>query len=484
MGKLPDFAHIIAAFRLGLQTQLLIHPLYTVGRPEGTPPEIVAEEVRMGQYTGGVRPARSDTSQSAPNSQAHNADITVGYEMEVLVAMLNKPEDPHPDDTRWCLPFVERRSGTHMPESTMAKGKMVEIIREAGLPAIKDWSEATSNPHCLPHAILVSQYHQVVNDSSVHADQWDMRQGSYDWVGAELVSRVLRYPEESGTQASKICRGLRDRMRLHVNRTTGFHVHVGVNNLSLTQIKKFFTLYWAVEDVLFSLCAPHRRQSIYCDPVREYSDAVFRARDETNMIEPEEMTFWFPEFVPDDIRNELVPIWRATERFELSLRLLKPPTMCIMSDRNAIALREHDPMMLDVGELCDYTVEFRHLQGTVNPSLIKNWTDVIVALVRGAMKPRDDFKRLFQDLLHCATLPAAAACNSMLTDLDLEAAMPFWAQQREGNMVEAGQRAGGLVPRNPLLPPIGTDDIDCHDFTGWDDMERIEKTGSVFEIRI
>ena len=418
----------------------------------------------MVQYVAGVRTdpllrsrsnrtVGSESSGSFQDVHVKNDEVTVGYEMEMLVAILNEPKDPHPDDTRWCIPFVEHSSRSQLPESALAKKSIIEVIREAGLPAMLNSSKA-ANPEGLPSGLLVSRYYRVVYDSSLHADQWDIEQDCYDWVGAELVSRVLHYPEESDREVRRICGDLRDKMRLHLNRTTGFHVHIGVSDLSLTQLKKFLTLYWAVEDVLFSLCAPHRRDSVYCEPVRESADAVFGPRCPSDMIEPSKMTALFPDIVPEDIRHELIPIWKAKERHDLVYQLLKPPAMDVISDRAALALRAHGPFNIGTDDFDVCTFEFRHLQGTVNPNLIKNWTDVVVALLQGARRHRNDFKMLLQDLLQSATLPPTQACNSMLTDLSLEAAISFWAQQREINSVEAGRRTEGLALETLSYHPL------------------------------
>ncbi|KAM7190163.1 hypothetical protein V8F33_009640 [Rhypophila sp. PSN 637] len=270
---------------------------------------------------------------SDATNRAGNPAILAGFEFEFLVAHNDEGWqgiDYHPDDTRFLsrpdtpvqtrspkhrngLTFIERTRSS--PYSKLLE-KVEDVIREhAGLviyssddtdyimPPGRDtilevlflnWIEPTRCVH--PEFMVYS----TGPDTSLHvmdkeSAEWMDRR--YKWRGCEVKSRVFTEEEITGTPTSstntvehgdkdksiclkeiaRLCNALRANMRLQINHTCAMQVtlsHQQDGGYNLLSLKKILTLAWILEPMLFSLCAPHRRDgnNKYCRPIREYSE--------------------------------------------------------------------------------------------------------------------------------------------------------------------------------------------------------------------
>lgn len=106
--------------------------------------------------------------------------------------------------------------------------------------------------------------------------------------GTEVVSPILR-GEDGIAEMKKVIRTI-ERFGCSVNRTCGFHVHVGVRGLDHERVgffKELFATYARFEPVLDQLMAPSRRQNAnsYCRSVKLASDVESRAKAARNVNE-------------------------------------------------------------------------------------------------------------------------------------------------------------------------------------------------------
>lgn len=139
-------------------------------------------------------------------------------------------------------------------------------------------------PNAMSHADLaaaltaagISAQSQLYNHRT--SSQWKVvSDASIAGHGAELVSPVLE-GDEGLLQVRLACEAAVE-AGCSVNRSCGFHVHVGVGEANLGFFKRLVALYEKYEPVLDTLVSPSRRGSgnSYCRPVAMYKAVVDRA---------------------------------------------------------------------------------------------------------------------------------------------------------------------------------------------------------------
>jgi len=120
------------------------------------------------------------------------------------------------------------------------------LVAENGLNVIEEsYNHNTKN------------HYKIVGDSSIRGEN-----------GLECVSPVLK--GKSGlTSLKKVCNALRD-SGAQVNRSTGLHVHVGLQNIKFEQYKNIFINYYFLESAIDKFMSASRRYSdnSYCKSVR------------------------------------------------------------------------------------------------------------------------------------------------------------------------------------------------------------------------
>lgn len=160
--------------------------------------------------------------------------------------------------------------------------------------------------------------------------------------GFEVVSPVIR-GEDGFAQLRKVCDTL-TALRCRVNRTCGFHVHVGVQDQGIDFFKNLVKLYASAEDAIDSFMAPSRRASnnAYCGPLKT------RVR-------------------MDDLNA-------ATNTTQVAA--------AIRQDSGASNARNHNRYCkLNLQSFWQHgTVEFRQHQGTVETIKAENWTRLVLRM--------------------------------------------------------------------------------------------------------
>jgi hypothetical protein len=102
-------------------------------------------------------------------------------------------------------------------------------------------------------------------DSSIHADT--------GFMAAEIVSPVLK-GADGLRQLKAVCDWLNS-VGAKVNRSTGFHVHVGFNARDLRSLRKLVCLVANFEKALFAATGTHsREEGCYCRGIQEDHDFV------------------------------------------------------------------------------------------------------------------------------------------------------------------------------------------------------------------
>jgi hypothetical protein len=122
---------------------------------------------------------------------------------------------------------------------------------------------------CAPRGLsrlALWQWGSIHGDGSVHPEPG--RSGG----GAEFSSHVCSGPAiETMTRA--VCAALKAR-NAWVNSTCGFHLHIGVNDMTASQRQHLRTWWTALEPVFFAVVEPSRRRNRYCTAVRRFANVA------------------------------------------------------------------------------------------------------------------------------------------------------------------------------------------------------------------
>lgn len=146
----------------------------------------------------------------------------------------------------------------------------------------------------------------------------------------------------------------------YVSRSAGLHVHVNAKDMHHNELRNLVLLYAKLEDALFALCASHRRNGDY---------SRLCARKYLNSSDPREF------------RKKLVESMYHCEHYENSDRgsHLREAKNHKYHDSRYSALNLHSYFFRG-------TVEFRHHEGTIDPTTIINWALVCAHVVEAAAK--------------------------------------------------------------------------------------------------
>ncbi|KAI1149302.1 putative amidoligase enzyme-domain-containing protein [Nemania diffusa] len=188
---------------------------------------------------------------------------TFGVEVEFLIAAVPPGifRDPHRHIKG--LPPVLR-----LPDftSNYANFETREYFTIRRVKEVLDEHFGTPSPLSL---LPKYQTWRVTNDSSIS----EMGGSPYILIPIEINSPVY-YASPDGFDAVKTAIALiTSKFRCTVNSSCGVHVHVGMGleRLSLDQVRRMASLCYAVEPLLFTLHHPVRRVNKYCKPLREHS---------------------------------------------------------------------------------------------------------------------------------------------------------------------------------------------------------------------
>lgn len=169
-----------------------------------------------------------------------------------------------------------------------------------------------------------------VNSSAYHQDTDEGERGA----GREFVTVPLARDKLFKT-VDKLSSFLRDH-NCKINKSCGMHVHFDMSNESIEDVRKTFLLFSILEDVLFDMLPPSRRDSRFCIPLKKEYRSFF-----SNDFD----SYWYGTKDPIRLRQNKDSKYQNTR----------------YSAINYHALFFHG------------TLENRMHSGTINPKKIKNW---------------------------------------------------------------------------------------------------------------
>ncbi|KAI1645343.1 uncharacterized protein F4817DRAFT_343683 [Daldinia loculata] len=242
------------------------------------------------------------------------------------------------------------------------------------------------------------------------------------WLGFEFVSKAYRYHDFDIMKSDfdSTCRTLRANYLVSVNAgkdsgpassRCGTHIHWGLSGAEydLITVKRILTLMWVVEENLMGLHASWRQlANKYAALLQTGTNmATDNAPKLPSWIEDLGKGIWVYEMeqnVPPSVRESLHRdkpkvqwLWRAETVEDLAMLVGEPNK----SRRASIGLMELLPATSNfpgkVRRSQLNTIEFRHMQGSLHPTLVAAWIEVTAAI----MQPCVDLSpNQFRDLLN------------------------------------------------------------------------------------
>lgn len=433
-------------------------------------------------------PIDGATDWQAPPSPGH---FTYGVELQFLVPFILKDSnDPHPGDPRPVLVVDIERDG-YEGAGSQVEAIVLDTIRRLGHvptwthtgPPNPDYTEVISHMDSESQAVAYKPpYSQwvVEIDNSLLYDE-DTLGGKYYWIGVRVKSSKRNWSWDNHfDQIGNVVTALRQEIRMRVAPTTFLNVHVGYSrhweDSNDTALRRLCTMWWFIEHHIWSLTHPSRREELESNSLRAFS--LLGALPMEDLLETynndgkrradfiqgyRAMHAIIPrQRMLRRERAEIEVMWRADDAKILCQMmtvmkiepvrmrqgmLTKPfPTFgrgnlgfqgfC----KDALPVKVPQNNNGDTG-----TVEFRTMEGTLDPELIIHWVTVVIRLYAFAwMGNSNDIKVI---------LARAGASSydgpTLLEDIDLPIQAEYFRQKAKDD--EENVRRGSVD--ESFVPP-------------------------------
>lgn len=194
--------------------------------------------------------------------------ITFGVELEFLVPFLLDHQDDPAAGTDETRP-ITRVSGTGLA-FTAVQVAIYDLLHKHNVPVQGSPRASFSEPSDQEggggkksdadvHYPHLPAHWSMDGDISVEERR---KAFGYEWVAVELRSPVLTSTSQDHKQVAQVVTLLRNHLRLRVNQTTGFHVHVGMGASALPPrvVHRLAQLLWCADGLLSGLHPPERAE--------------------------------------------------------------------------------------------------------------------------------------------------------------------------------------------------------------------------------
>ncbi|RFU23684.1 hypothetical protein B7463_g12654, partial [Scytalidium lignicola] len=219
-----------------------------------------------------VSQALQDILQTSRTTRTPQYPLTFGVEIEFCLAYL--PENvPNPDPTEYrtvhfavtdevdvCEPKQKHNKPTRLHELRHAMAKHIgTTLVKAGFPAQPaTWDQNN-------YAVW-----ELATDSSIVCPNpldhnYDVEEPKWEYMAWELRSPAYYFTPLALQSVERVCALLASTYMIHINETTGMHVHVGNRDkgFHLNTIRNLQAFFFAFEPQLLSAYPPHRVDAQY-----------------------------------------------------------------------------------------------------------------------------------------------------------------------------------------------------------------------------
>lgn len=382
---------------------------------------------------------------------ANQTSITFGIEFEFIVPQATGV-DRHPD-SRFYHTSIEYR---HKRDNDIMGPVIVDLLKNV-VPMIvldddtyrtylklaKERGIKLAAGHPLPY----SYFWRYSYEGSLQPKPAEDVAGNYNyWTHpVEVSSRTLG--EHEFYEVAEVYRKLRESVRINLNSSCSFHVHVGTAHLGIIGYQKLATLMIVCEDFMWRCCQTFRRDGPWCLSISKYSKT---ARVPTSSAPSQMMESLVPSgILPADVHSSLGGIWTAASFPDLQEQLLVPfgraEDDIDYHHRGAFCLRDHDEEDI-YGDPCPTTTaEFRYSHASGDAERDHCFVRVCIALVRAAELDGS----AYTDII--ASFAKGGDFSNFLGPLGLQELYAYWTAAEREYLRKAAQP---MQPATEFLPRV------------------------------
>ncbi|KAL2873747.1 hypothetical protein SGCOL_011061 [Colletotrichum sp. CLE4] len=346
------------------------------------------------------------------------------------------------------------------------------------IPGIQSIADAAGcHLHFLEDVIAEFQCWYIERDPSL-SDWASGEKGYAGHTGMEMSSPVLRDSPEDFGKIVDVLRILRGGLRPMLDVSCGLHVHVGsVRKFSLRSLKRIATLIMIADPILYTLVHPSRQWNpmtlpLHLDAIIAKADglpdytAAFDFEDADNKSQDNPLQVVMAKVLldleanvpmndlPRKLRGQLAKLW-ATDSLSVLLSQLAPFRGC--KGGTAFGTLGWDFSKPSNDPRIKGTIEFRMLEGTLDPVLITHWTKLLLKIVeRGDAATSKEYFQILATLAQ-ERKSAEDKLAALLGALGLEKHLPFWSKILQKNQaidfeLEDNEYGRKIMPEDWELP--------------------------------
>ncbi|KAL0781916.1 hypothetical protein CaCOL14_003251 [Colletotrichum acutatum] len=297
-------------------------------------------------------------------------------------------------------------------------------------------------------------------------------------IGIEMSSPILRDSPKDFGKIVDVLRILRGGLRPMLDISCGLHVHVGsVRGFSLHSLKRIATLIMIVDPILYTLVHPSRQWSPMTEPLHleatvakaedlpdytaafEFEDAYDKSESNPLQVVMSKVLLDLEANVPMNdlprkLRGQLAKLW-ATDSLASFLGQLAPFRGC--KGGTAFGALKWDFTKPSNGPRVKGTIEFRMLEGTLDPVLITHWTKLLLRIVeKGDAATTKEYFAMLSTLAE-ERENADEKLAALLGALGLERHLSFWSKVMQKNQamdvdLEENDYGRKIMPEDWELP--------------------------------
>ncbi|KAL9120914.1 MAG: hypothetical protein Q9187_002532 [Circinaria calcarea] len=203
---------------------------------------------------------------------ARNLNITFGVELEFLLSYFAEALPQRiTDGIKQGRVSEKEIRDLRRQEEDAQRAKLVLVLRSAGLavndyrtPDYQKWTVEGDGSVKPERSMLETMNPQWANGTRTALTP-EMR-AALRYVDVEIVSPVLTYGTAAFLEVGTAIKAIVSRFPVHVNETTGLHVHVGNQSFGfpLSALKNVATLVSCFEDQFNQIHPAHRLTNDYC----------------------------------------------------------------------------------------------------------------------------------------------------------------------------------------------------------------------------
>ncbi|KAG4260996.1 hypothetical protein FPRO03_12003 [Fusarium proliferatum] len=408
---------------------------------------------------------RREDLQNYARKESYYFGIELELYMPVLLPHEGRP-DPHPNDGRKLSRAERFPKRVDLMKETISSIGPLTLVWDEHLDR-KSWESKLLSHGIVPVDDIDPQYQTWTIGTDVSLRRMSEWGGYKQLNGLEIIRRVLRATPQCWEEVLNMVSILRNNVRLTVGKSCGFHIHIGKGTgpMLLHLVRKVSILMYLAENIIYRLCCPERRESSYVPSL-------------ASLLEPLCTDQWSEMDVPADFER-YIPVHKVIDRRTLgilkklwtteTLQLLKFLITPIMGSKSCLGLSKchsFDEFGEGSEDECKGTVEFRYLEGTLDPELILRWSQLMVSLFQFAdLASPQAWQNFVPAVLQCPALGRRDpnVLRVFLLFLGKGDDYDFWnnrMQMMTNLPLDAQQLVRRPVDNNEILTPLDDDYID------------------------